>query len=81
MHGSPMTYNQWMQQMRHNEQTGRGVVFAIDYHEHIVGQISLGAIDLGSMRTGVIGYLGRSAVRGAWLRADGGGAARRLGVL
>ena len=51
-----MTYNQWMQQMRHNEQTGRGVVFAIDYHEHIVGQISLGAIDLGSMRTGVIGY-------------------------
>lgn len=56
MHGSPMTYNQWMQQMRHNEQTGRGVVFAIDYHEHIVGQISLGAIDLGSMRTGVIGY-------------------------
>ena len=39
MHGSPMTYNQWMQQMRHNEQTGRGVVFAIDYHEHIVGQI------------------------------------------
>ena len=55
MHGSPMTYNQWMQQMRHNEQTGRGVVFAIDYHEHIVGQISLGAIDLGSMRTGVIG--------------------------
>ena len=23
MHGSPMTYNQWMQQMRHNEQTGR----------------------------------------------------------
>lgn len=56
MHGSPMTYNQWIQQMRHNEQTGRGVVFAIDYHEHIVGQISLGAIDLGSMRTGVIGY-------------------------
>lgn len=56
MHGSPMTYSQWMQQMRHNEQTGRGVVFAIDYHEHIVGQISLGAIDLGSMRTGVIGY-------------------------
>ena len=51
-----MTYSQWMQQMRHNEQTGRGVVFAIDYHEHIVGQISLGAIDLGSMRTGVIGY-------------------------
>ena len=38
------------------DRTGRGVVFAIDYHEHIVGQISLGAIDLGSMRTGVIGY-------------------------
>ncbi len=41
---------------RHNGRTGRGVVFAIDYHEHIVGQISLGAINLGSMRTGVIGY-------------------------
>ena len=82
MHGSPMTYNQWMQQMRHNEQTGRGVVFAIDYHEHIVGQISLGAIDLGSMRTGVIGYWVDQRYAGQWgaiMRACGPGTCSSTG--
>lgn len=56
MHGPGLTYNQWMQRLRRNEQQGTGAVFAIEYQTRIVGQISLGAICYGAMRTGVIGY-------------------------
>ena len=35
---------------------GTGVVFAIEHHGRIIGQISLGAICYGAMRTGVVGY-------------------------
>ncbi|MFC5221749.1 GNAT family N-acetyltransferase [Bifidobacterium leontopitheci] len=56
MHGAAPSYNQWMQQQRRNAQEGRGMVFVMEYQMRIVGQISLGAIDLGSMRTGVVGY-------------------------
>ncbi|WP_125981408.1 GNAT family N-acetyltransferase [Bifidobacterium goeldii] len=56
MHGPGLSYNQWMQRQRRNEQEGRGVVFVMEHRSRIVGQISLGAINLGSMRTGIIGY-------------------------
>ena len=32
------------------------MIFAIEYQMRIVGQISLGAIVYGAMRTGVVGY-------------------------
>ena len=39
-----------------HEQAGTGVVFAIEHDGRIVGQISIGAICYGAMRTGVVGY-------------------------
>lgn len=56
MHGGSITFNQWVQRQRRNEQHGVGVIFAIEYQMRIVGQISLGAIVYGAMRTGVVGY-------------------------
>ena len=57
MHGGSITFNQWVQRQRRNEQHGVGVIFAIEYQMRIVGQISLGAIVYGAMRTGVIGSI------------------------
>ena len=45
-----------VRRQRRNEQHGVGVIFAIEYQMRIVGQISLGAIVYGAMRTGVVGY-------------------------
>ena len=56
MHGPGLTYNAWIAQLRRNEQAGTGVVFAIEHDGRIVGQISIGAICYGAMRTGVVGY-------------------------
>lgn len=56
MHGPGITFNQWLVSQRRNEREGRGVVLLIELHMRIVGQISLGAISYGSMRTGVVGY-------------------------
>lgn len=56
MHGPGITFNQWLAGQRRNEQHGTGVVFLIEYNMRIVGQISIGAITYGAMRTGVVGY-------------------------
>ena len=56
VHGASMSFNEWVRAMRCNERNGTGVVFAIEHHGRIVGQISLGAICYGAMRTGVVGY-------------------------
>ncbi|KAB5608179.1 N-acetyltransferase [Bifidobacterium jacchi] len=56
MHGPGISYNEWMQRLRADEQAGRGATFVIEHRMRIVGQISLGAICYGSMRTGTIGY-------------------------
>lgn len=56
MHGPGITFNQWVAGQRRNEQRGIGVVFLIEYQMRIVGQISIGAIAYGAMRTGVVGY-------------------------
>ena len=42
MHGGFITFNQWIQRQRRNEQHGVGALFAIEYQMRIVGQISLG---------------------------------------
>ncbi|WP_033494024.1 GNAT family N-acetyltransferase [Bifidobacterium biavatii] len=56
MHGSPLTFAMWIQRQRQSEAAGTGALFAIVRNMSIVGQISLGAISYGAMRTGVVGY-------------------------
>ena len=56
VYGASMSFNEWVRAMRRNERNGTVVVFAIEQHGRIVGQISLGAICYGAMRTGVVGY-------------------------
>ena len=51
-----LTYRGWMQRLRAGERSGTGIVFVIEYDCAVVGQISLGAISYGAMRTGVVGY-------------------------
>lgn len=55
-HGAPLSFNAWIQRQRRSEQAGTGALFAIEHRGRIVGQISLGAICYGSMRTGTVGY-------------------------
>lgn len=56
MHGASISYKEWMRRLRRNEHDGSGAVFAIEHHGRIVGQVSLGAICYGAMRSGVVGY-------------------------
>lgn len=56
MHGASISYKEWMRRLRRNERDGSGAVFAIEHHGRIVGQVSLGAICYGAMRSGVVGY-------------------------
>lgn len=55
-HGPGLSYHAWIAGQRRSEQAGSGVVFAIEYQRRIVGQISIGAICYGAMRSGVVGY-------------------------
>ncbi|NEG90534.1 GNAT family N-acetyltransferase [Bifidobacterium aerophilum] len=55
-HGAPLTFNTWIQRQRRAEENGTGALFAITHAGNIVGQISLGAVSYGAMRTGVVGY-------------------------
>lgn len=55
-HAPNLTFNTWVQCMRKDEKAGVAAIFAVEYQMHIVGQISLGAISYGSMRTAVMGY-------------------------
>ena len=54
--GRPLSFNEWVRRMRQDEQAGVGAVFLIEYQMQIVGQVSLGAISYGAMRTGMVGY-------------------------
>lgn len=56
MHEGGLTYPQWIHYLRDNEREGVGAVFVMEHAGRIVGQISLGAICYGAMRTGVVGY-------------------------
>ena len=56
MHGGFITFNQWIQRQRRNEQHGVGALFAIEYQMRIESMVRVGAISYGSMRTGVVGY-------------------------
>ena len=55
-HRGAVSFNRLIQCQRKNEQRGTGALFVMIYQDRIVGQISLGAIVYGAMRTGVVGY-------------------------
>ncbi|RSX55003.1 acetyltransferase, GNAT family [Bifidobacterium dolichotidis] len=55
-HGANLTFGQWIERQRRAEQEGTAVVFAITYYGRIVGQISLGSISYGALRSGIVGY-------------------------
>lgn len=54
--GPGIGYREWIRAQRDSERDGSGIIFAVEYAGHIVGQISLGAITYGSVRSGIIGY-------------------------
>lgn len=56
MHGPGLTFNTWIQRQRADEACGAGAFFVIEYQMAIIGQVSIGAICYGSMRSGNIGY-------------------------
>lgn len=56
MHGASMSFAQWVHREKISEESGEGVVFLMRYDGQIVGQLSIGAITYGSMRTATLGY-------------------------
>ncbi len=56
-HGAePLTFKSWVNRQREEEREGTSIIFLMEHEGEIVGQISLGAIYPGPMRTGIIGY-------------------------
>lgn len=56
MGGAPVGFSQWVRHMRADAKAGRGAQFVIEHNMAIVGYISLGAVNYGAMRDGVVGY-------------------------
>ncbi|WEV73239.1 GNAT family protein [Bifidobacterium sp. ESL0790] len=56
MHGPGLTFNTWLERQRRDERTGVAAQFAIEYQMEIIGQVSVGAISYGSIRSGSVGY-------------------------
>lgn len=56
MHGSSMSFAEWIREQRRNEREGTSMVFGMTLQGCLIGQISLGAISYGSMRSGIAGY-------------------------
>ncbi|MFT8358176.1 GNAT family N-acetyltransferase [Bifidobacterium aquikefiri] len=56
MHGQGISFSQWVRRERELAEAGSEIVFMVEFEGQIVGQISLGAICYGSMRTGTVGY-------------------------
>ncbi|MCH4175598.1 MAG: GNAT family N-acetyltransferase [Bifidobacterium sp.] len=56
MQGPSMSFAQWVHKEKQSEEAGNGVVFLMKYRGQIVGQLSIGAITYGSMRTATLGY-------------------------
>ncbi|WP_420895985.1 GNAT family N-acetyltransferase [Bifidobacterium mongoliense] len=51
-----MTFAEWIERQRQDERQGAAAQFLIEYQMRIVGQISVGAISYGAMRSGIVGY-------------------------
>ena len=54
--GKPLSFNAWVRRMRDDEASGTGAVFLIEYQMQLVGQVSIGAISYGAVRSGMVGY-------------------------
>lgn len=52
----PMSYQEWVRACDDDAREGASVVFAMVKNGVIVGEISLGAICYGSLRSGIVGY-------------------------
>ena len=51
-----MSYAQWMSSLERSRREGSSALFLMEFQTRLVGQISLGAICYGAMRTAVVGY-------------------------
>lgn len=56
MHGPGLTFNTWIERQRRDERNGVAAQFIIEYQMKIIGQVSVGAISYGSIRSGSVGY-------------------------
>jgi ribosomal-protein-alanine N-acetyltransferase len=56
MGGSPLTFSEWVRSLDEDGHKGAAAVFAMILNGKIVGEVSLGAISYGSLRTGIVGY-------------------------
>ncbi|MEJ5921047.1 GNAT family protein [Bifidobacterium thermophilum] len=54
--GPGLSFNEWIRVQREYEREGTAALFLITDCTRIVGQVSLGAIAYGAMRTGLVGY-------------------------
>lgn len=56
MHHGGISFREWINRQRFSEQAGSGLVLAMEKDGGIVGQISIGGIGYGAVRSGIIGY-------------------------
>ncbi|KFI63750.1 GNAT family N-acetyltransferase [Bifidobacterium cuniculi] len=56
MRRSLVTFRQWIGMQRRDERLGNSLVLLMELDGRIVGQISLGAVFRGAMRSGIVGY-------------------------
>lgn len=54
--GEPMTFRGWIARQREEERKGTSIILVMEHGGELIGQISLGAIYEGPMRTGIVGY-------------------------
>lgn len=58
------TFSMMVRRMRREARQGRSLPFALDYQGHLVGQVTVGGIAWGSLRSAYIGYWIDQAVAG-----------------
>lgn len=52
----PPTFRRWVALIRRSERRGTGTSMLVDQGGRIVGQVSLGAVSGGALRSGIVGY-------------------------
>ncbi len=55
-HPRALGFVEWVKTLREGEEAGTSLVMVVIFDQKIVGQISLGAINYGAMRSAVVGY-------------------------
>lgn len=54
--GRGLTYRQWVRSAKKSARQGISVIFVIEYQNRLVGEVSVGAISYGSVRSALAGY-------------------------